>query len=93
MKPAKNQPQRGISGIGVAVATIAFVAAISVVPLHTAVADDHYGDRGHDRDRDHDWRWDHRREYNRYPVYVPAPIYYPRQPSPGIDLVFPIVIH
>ena len=80
--------KRGLSRIGIAAATIAFATLVSVVPLYPAIADNHGGDRGHDRDR----RGDHGHGH-RYPVYAPPSVYYPQPYSPGVSLVFPIVIH
>jgi len=61
------------------------------VPVYSAIADEH-GDRGRDHGRDHDRRGDHWRGH-RYPVYAPPPVYYPQPYSPGVSLVFPVIIH
>jgi hypothetical protein len=49
--------------------------------------DDGHWRRGYDR---HDWRGGP--VYRPYEVYAPAPVYYAPQPSPGINLFFPVHI-
>ncbi|MDR3417044.1 MAG: hypothetical protein P4L83_12735 [Nevskia sp.] len=81
----------------VAVATIASIfAGITFSPVFA----DNHGHRGGDRghwhgDRGH-WRggrdWRGGPVYEPYPVYAPPPVYYPPEPSPGINLFFPIRI-
>jgi hypothetical protein len=72
------------------------VSTIGGVAVFPAFADEH-GHRGggrqvhgHWRGGDRDWRGGP--VYAPYPVYAPPPVYYPPEPSPGINLFFPIRI-
>ena len=81
----------------------AFATAVGALPMRSAFADqnERHDDRQaqHERHYEGDRRnrsergFEHERSYqHRYPVYVPPPAYYPRHPSPGITLFFPLEI-
>jgi hypothetical protein len=76
------------------------IALATVIGGAPAFADGH-DNRDHDQGRGHH-RHHHHQTYYEYPgyypyyeqpVYAPPPIYYAPEPSPGINLFFPIHIH
>jgi hypothetical protein len=85
-----RSPGASIGRIAIA---MLLATVIGGLPVKAAYADGAGRDDRARNDREH--RDDHRPppRHHRYPVYVPPAAYYPQQESPGIRLVFPIVIH
>jgi len=92
------------NNVGKIAVVFAFATAVGALPMRSAFADqnERHDDRQaqqHERHFEGD-RYnrnergsEHERSYqHRYPVYVPPPAYYPRHPSPGITLFFPLEI-
>ncbi len=79
-----------IARVPVLALALAMTASFLSIGSASAAERDHHGDDRGRRGEEHSRRAPPR---HRYPVYVPAPAYYPQQESPGINLVFPIVIH